>query len=383
MTDLVYIVSRWGEPTQTFVRREAEAVQGRGVSVRALSLKPLGVATSSVSALYLGPLRVVFGFIAAFGRRPLRVAGGIALLVRGSQRRNVPRQLVAFAVGGAWAATGRVDGASLHAHFGWVAATACWSAARLTGGSFSVVLHAFELHDPRYSDDFTVTVLRRADAVFTISERDRAIVEKRWGIRARVLRMGVSGPWLSTARSVVDQGLVVSVGSLVSKKGHDVLIQAMAQLPTWRARIVGDGPLRSELQGLIDGLGLGERVELVGSKDEVSVRALVAEAQVFALACVDTPSGDRDGIPVALMEAMALGVPVVSTRVGAIPELVEGAGVLVEPGSPEALAAAIESLDDQEENRLHGWACWARIREGWTSAAAADVVAHTHAGPSG
>jgi glycosyltransferase involved in cell wall biosynthesis len=379
VTDLVYVVSRWGAPTQTFVRREAEAVQQRGIGVRALSLKPLGPVASTVPARHLGVVQVVLGFVRALGRRPVCVLSGAGRVLRGSRPRNIVPQLVAFAVGSAWAATGQVRDATLHTHFGWVAATASWAAARWSGGSFSVVLHAFDLHDVRYTDGFTVAVLRGARTVFTISEQDRALVEQRWGVRARVLRMGVSEPWLAATRGPVDRRLIVSVGSLVPKKGHDVLVRAMAHLPAeQRLRIVGEGPLRSELEALVRGQGLAGRVELVGPKDEAEVRALLTEAHVFALACVDTPSGDRDGIPVALLEAMAVGVPVVSTRVGAIPELVEGVGRLVGPGDAVELADAIQSLDDVAENERCGRACRARVRDGWTSAAAVDVVLGAH-----
>ncbi|MGH9086034.1 MAG: glycosyltransferase family 4 protein [Acidimicrobiales bacterium] len=379
MTDLVYVVSRWGTPTQTFVRREAEAVQHRGVGVRALSLKPVGPVVSTVPARHLGFPRVVLGFLLALGRRPLCVIGGAGRVLRLSSPRNVLRQLVAFAVGSAWAASGQVRGASLHTHFGWVAATASWSACRWTGGSFSVVLHAFDLHDQRYTDRFTVAVLRAARTVFTISDRDRELVAQRWGIRAPVLHMGVSEPWLTATRGPVDRSLIVSVGSLVPKKGHDVLIRAMACLPADRRLcIVGEGPLRGELEALVRQEGLTGRVELTGPKDEAEVRALVAQAHVFALASVDTPSGDRDGIPVALMEAMAVGVPVVSTRVGAIPELVEGAGLVVAPGAPSELAAAIASLDDAGASDACGLRCRARVRDGWTSASAAEIVLDAH-----
>src|SRR6185436_14979892 len=87
-------------------------------------------------------------------------------------------------------------------------------------------------------------------------------------------------------------------------------------------RIIGEGPLEGELRASIAARGLGDAVHLVGALPEADVRAALYGAAIFALPSVVAPSGDRDGIPVSLMEAMAAGTPVVSTRVSGIPELV-------------------------------------------------------------
>src|SRR5690606_19539686 len=112
----------------------------------------------------------------------------------------------------------------------------------------------------------------------------------------------------------------------------------------WRLTIAGDGPERSRLEQLVDQMQLRGRVTLVGARSEDDVRELLQRASVACLACIESPDGNRDGIPVALIEAMASGVPVVTTRVGAISELVEGAGTLVEPCDPDALAAALDRM---------------------------------------
>jgi colanic acid/amylovoran biosynthesis glycosyltransferase len=139
--------------------------------------------------------------------------------------------------------------------------------------------------------------------------------------------------------------------------------------------IIGEGPLRPRLEALVRELRLCDRVELLGSLDENAVRDVVSRASVFVLASVETEGGDRDGIPVALMEAMALSRPVVSTRVGAIPELVEGAGVLVPEGDPHQLRSALARLlgDAAERARL-GESARARIERGWLSEHAAMTV---------
>ncbi len=267
-------------------------------------------------------------------------------------------------------------GARLHAHFGWVAATAAWSAAVMSDARFTVVLHAFELHDRSYQDRFARVPLAAASTVFTISEGDRDLVAERWGIDARVLRMGVPRNWTACARVPSDASRIAVVGSLTEKKGHRVLLEALAHAANvWQCRIVGDGPLRAVLEAQVDRLGLRSRVEFLGSCDEHEIRQLLTDSEVFCLPCVEATSGDRDGIPVAIMEAMAVGVPVVTTRVSAIPELVDGVGVLVEPGDARALAQAIDMLRDSKLRVELSRAAQRRILDSWTTEASAAELA--------
>jgi glycosyltransferase involved in cell wall biosynthesis len=377
---LAYVVSRWGEPTQTFVRREAEGVAARGADVAAVSLRPIGPAASSVAGHHLGPLRAVGGALATFARHP-RAAGRVMWTVATrSAPRNMGHQLVAAVIGLAWAGRAEVAGRSLHAHFGWVAATATWAAAQITGRPYTVVLHAFELHGERYQDRFAGVPLRGATHVYVISDADRAIVAARWGLTATTLRMGVPEAWLVEAPDPsVDPHLVVAVGSLVPKKGHQVLLAALATCPTpYRLEVIGAGPLEPTLVAQARSLGLADRVRFLGLLDEEDVRSRMRRAWVVVLAAVVDPSGDRDGIPVALMEAMASGVPVVSTRVGAIEELVEGAGVLVTAEDPDALAAALEDLCVPERRTELATAGLARVRADWTAERGAAVVYEAH-----
>jgi glycosyltransferase involved in cell wall biosynthesis len=151
--------------------------------------------------------------------------------------------------------------------------------------------------------------------------------------------------------------LVVSVGRLAAKKGHDTLIKACAVLKEqgvdFVCRIVGDGDERRLLQELIDRLGLGREVELVGALPHDEALRLTAGASVAVLACRQLADGDRDGIPVSLMEAMALDVPVVSTRVSGIAELVHDGqnGLLVDQDDPGALADALAALLEDDGKR--------------------------------
>lgn len=144
--------------------------------------------------------------------------------------------------------------------------------------------------------------------------------------------------------------LVLSVGRLVPKKGLKDLIAACQLLHQrdvrFRCVIVGEGPLRREIEDQIESLGLKGVVSLLGAMAHEDLIPIYREASVFALVPQITADGDRDGIPNVLAEAMASGVPVVSSSVSGIPELVEHGrtGLLVGPGDPAALARAVEDL---------------------------------------
>jgi glycosyltransferase involved in cell wall biosynthesis len=319
---------------------------------------------------------VVLGAAGFALRHPATSARVLAQVVSRSRLSNLPPQLAAAAIGLAWAYRRLVD-APLHCQFGWVAATAAWAASTASGQPYSVVLHAFELHTISHLDGFTPVPLRAADHVFTISQADVVLVRERWAIEAEVLRMGVPRSWLVDKVTTHPDGLaVVSVGSLLPKKGHDVLLRALARTKEpWTCRIVGEGPERGALLAQIADLGIADRVSLAGSLPAAAVQAELSAADVFVLACVETPSGDRDGIPVALMEAMALGIPVVSTTVGGIPELVAGAGIVVEPGDPAAVTAALDLLADEHRRRSVAEACRRRIEDGWLAETGGHRVA--------
>jgi len=150
---------------------------------------------------------------------------------------------------------------------------------------------------------------------------------------------------------------LISVGRFVEKKGFEYGIRAVARVRSERPdleivyRIVGDGALANDLASLIDRLELKDRVELLGSRSHREIPSLLRESHVFLLPSVRSASGDEEGIPVSLMEAMATGLPVVSTAHGGIPELVEDgvSGFLTPERDEEALARRIVDLVDHPE----------------------------------
>ena len=143
---------------------------------------------------------------------------------------------------------------------------------------------------------------------------------------------------------------ILAVGRLVPKKGYHVILEALASLAhdgeDFTCRIVGSGPMSDELRSVIDRSGLASRVELVGARTQSEIAEEHRDADVFVHASVVLEDGDRDGIPNALLEAMATGVAVVGSRVGGIPEVIRDgeSGLLVDPEDPTMLAAALGAL---------------------------------------
>ena len=153
--------------------------------------------------------------------------------------------------------------------------------------------------------------------------------------------------------------IILSVGRLVPKKGMQCLVSACALLRdrgmAFRCNIVGTGPLRDDLRIQIDDLGLADQVTLLGAMTHDDLVGVYGQATAFALVPQITENGDRDGIPNVLVEAMAAGLPVVSTSVSGIPELIDHGrtGLLVPPNDPQATAAALERLLQDSEARRH------------------------------
>src|SRR2546430_12865675 len=155
--------------------------------------------------------------------------------------------------------------------------------------------------------------------------------------------------------------LILSIGRLISKKGFDVLIDACALLRQrghgFRCEIIGEGPLLEELQARIHGQDLREHVNLAGPQTQSGIAARLSQATVFALRCRIDPDGAMDNLPTVVMEAMASALPVVSTNIGGISEMVRDGetGLLVAQNDPAATADALSRLiNDIELARSFG-----------------------------
>lgn len=283
-----------------------------------------------------------------FLRGPRRYLGALAAGMRRGRG-----GLADFLRSGWLAARLQEDGVShLHSHFIATPADVAEGAARLAQLPFSISAHAKDIYLSQARD-----LRRRLTAArFTVTCTDvnRAVLSA-IAPQARVSRMyhGVDHALFHPARRLLPAdgpALIVSVGRLRAKKGLDVLIDAVARLRAQgqdvEAEIVGYGPEHAALAAQIEALGLHGRVRLVGKLAREQVIERYARAAVYVQPARIAADGDRDGIPNVLLEAMAMGLPVVATRVSGIPELVTSGvnGVLVAPDDPDELAAAIGHL---------------------------------------
>ncbi|WP_226963562.1 glycosyltransferase [Nostocoides sp. F2B08] len=246
----------------------------------------------------------------------------------------------------------------LHAHFASVAARVAYVASVLADITFSVTTHAKDIFHADVDADLLGEVLGAASTVVAISEYNQGFLEGQYPEvteRIRLVRNGIDVERFtySAPTPVGDTLRVAAVGRLVEKKGFDVLVDAAALARdrglSLEVRIAGDGELREDLEAQITAAGLEGTVTLLGPRGQDEIRDLLRWADVLVAPCVVGRDGNADGLPTVLLEAMAMGVPCVSTAVTGIPEAIHPAspegpatGLLLPPGDVEAVAAAME-----------------------------------------
>jgi glycosyltransferase involved in cell wall biosynthesis len=374
---LVYVVKRFPKFSETFILQELLELERQGEAVAVCSLEAPhpneprheGAEELAARALYLParPVRVprlVAASLRELAMSPVRAGKALAWCVRLAVRQRRLAHLRRFGEA-AWLRP-RVprNVEHVHAHFAHGPATVALLLGRLLGRPFSFTGHArdiFELVSPE------VLAAKAAEARFVVavSEHTRAHVAAAVAPADRakvvVIRNGIDARrFAPRARPQSPEPLVLAVSRLVEKKGLETLVDACALLVARgvdvRCEVIGEGPLRARLERRAAEAGLDGRLVLAGGREHAAVRAAFERAAVFALPCRQLPTGDRDGLPVAIVEALAVGVPVVSTPVGGIPEAVRDgeSGLLVPPDDPEALADAIARVlaDDELRARL-------------------------------
>jgi colanic acid/amylovoran biosynthesis glycosyltransferase len=350
---VLYVLKRFPRLSETFVLRELLGLEEAGERVLIDSLLP---PESQPRHPELDLLRADLRYLP---RRPrlreprvalahMRVGAAAPLCwLRLAQRarRNGWRR---FVQAGLVARRARAAGARhIHAHFVTAAAEVARDAAALARVPFSVTAHAKDI----YQRDNAAQLARRVEgaaAIVTISEFNARHLRASL-LSHPVVRVPNGMPLAEPAPAPAD-GPVLCIARLVPKKGVDVVIEALTLLPkdfpNARLELIGEGPLAEELHELARRRGVAERIDWRGFVPSDAVGEALARCALIALPCRVAPDGDRDGIPTVLLEGMARGLPVVSTPVSGIPELVEHgvSGLLVPPDDPKTLARAIARL---------------------------------------
>lgn len=364
---VAYLCHEYPKLTETFVYREIDRLRALGMDILVFSMKKPtdvekieGGKEKVARAQYLPPdfsLRFFIAQVKQFVKSPLLYIFLLLRILSATERKSaikLPVRLGFFLRGALLAdlLQERKDIGLLHCPYTGDEIICAHTASRLSGIPLSFTVHApFHLYKKS-----PLLKWHARDAVFisAISEDARhRIIElagKTVAEKIKIIHCGIDTAEIQPARETTGVNKIVSVGSLGTLKGHDTLIQAVKVLADSglqiECEIIGEGGQREDLERLIEGLELKDVVCLVGAKPQRYVLNAVEECTVFVLAAKVDDKGDRDGIPVALMEAMAREKPCVSTKVSGIPELViDGeTGILVEPDDPQELAKAIQKI---------------------------------------
>ncbi len=360
---VLYVLKRFPRLSETFVLQELLGLEAAGVRVLVDSLMPPepGIRHRELDDL-LAEVRYVpahpKGKAAPVRRAHLRVAlrhpvRWVEMAIAARRDRTWRRFLQAGMVADR---VQRESARHIHAHFATAAAEVATMAAQLAGVTCSVTAHAKDIHHQDNAPHVAAR-LAAADTVVTVSEANvrhlRAVLSgprqsaEAGSPRVRLIHNGIR------VRPPVDPGAastLLCVARLVPKKGVDVLLRATARLvdqyPDLRVTVIGTGPLLADLLALRAELGLDDTVDFVGAATSSQVNRAMIAARAMVLACRIDEFGDRDGMPTVLVEALARAVPVISTDVPGVPELVRDhlTGLLVPADDDAALADAMSQL---------------------------------------
>jgi glycosyltransferase involved in cell wall biosynthesis len=355
---VAYLVNQYPHVSHTFIRREIAALEAAGVEVERFSVRPSAEELVDPAdrnerlrtqvLLDAGFAGLLFALTAMAFRRPLTWLRALGAAVRLGRRsgRGVLRHLAYFAEACVLVRRLRRRGVRrLHAHFGTNSAAVAMLASMLGGPPYSFTVHGPEEFDCPESISLREKVARSVGVVvvsdFGRSQLLRWAAQEDWP-KVRVVRCGLDAAFLvGGPQPIPEAPRLVCVGRLAEQKGQLLLLEALAHVAAegidFEMRLAGDGPLRAALEDRVRVLGLGERVRITGWLSGEAVRQELLDARLMVL-----PSF-AEGLPVVLMEALALGRPVVSTYIAGIPELVENGvnGWLVPAGSVTALADAL------------------------------------------
>lgn len=360
MLTIAYLINQYPKVSHSFIRREIAGIEACGIQVARFSIRSCSTELVDEAdkrelertrvVLGNGMVGLLSGLLRVAVTRPICLLRALWLTLRIGwySERGVLHHLVYLAEACVllrWLSDSGV--AHVHAHFGTNSTTVAMLCRAIGGPPYSFTVHGPEEFDKVKALALAEKVERAAFVVtvssFGKSQLYRWCVGEQWS-KIHVIHCGVDDGFLAQPPIAIPaEPRLVCVGRLCEQKGQLLLLDAVGQLAAEGLRfklvLVGDGPLRAEIEALIARLALQDQVELIGSASNSEVRQHILASRAMVL-----PSF-AEGLPVVIMEALALGRPVISTYVAGIPELVEPdvCGWLVPPGSVEALTAAMRA----------------------------------------
>ena len=364
---IAYIVTRFPTPTETFIIREVEEIKRKGIEIKIFSLKSIDHQKITKAGLnYLIPdtsylpyilsiqtlksliyflfnqtgqtLELVFKIIKTHIKKPGPLFKTLIIVPKALNIASILREQKITRI---------------HAHWATIPTTAAWLISELNNYEFTFTAHAWDIFK---QDIMLEEKIRSAKKVITCTKYNKKyLLEKYPQInpdKIEVIYHGLNLDKIEIPDRSEHKGFtMLSVGRLVRKKGFDVLLRACEKLVEkgvqFNCQIVYvEGESRNEIFDLHNKLGLKEHVEFIPEMPQEKLYEYYYHSDCFVLPSIISETGDRDGIPNVFLEALATGLPVVSTDISGIPEIVinNKTGLLVEPNNVDGLAAAIEKL---------------------------------------
>jgi len=370
---IAYITTSFGSLSHTFIRREVFGLRELGVEISLFGIRPekageLSGAEQKLAneTIYLYPLKI-FAVIKAnawFIRHKTRNYFTALKSVITNEEQNASQhiKLIYHFFVSPYIALGieKTGARHIHAHFLNVSATMAMHCSELTGIPFSISVHSAGIAHLKEMIGLK-SKLKKAVFIRTISDYNKEYISKiifPCAEKIHVVRCGINLFEYTINKTRIfaqDKLKIVAIGRFVEKKGFEYTVEAAKLLKEegapFKLSMIGDGPLRAELQGLANRHDIGEEVIFTGYLSQEKINTELAKSDILIAASVEAKTGEKEGIPVTIIEAMAAGILVIATDHSGIPEVVKDkeTGLLVPEKDPMAIAEAIK-LAQKDDN---------------------------------